>query len=295
MMIGTYPIIVNGKQAGELTVSKEGMLTRFDAVCADTGGGILRLSLYGEGREGYLGVMLPGNGLLRLTKSLSKLGLEGFPENPTHAGESGQGAEAVLPVMMMEQPQGEAAEIAREEIPPEAPPSAQEEPPAVLSPEPASPPMPPPTPRERPAPEEGTEYIDFSRFAEQIPMASPEPEPMPEPIPEPMPEPIPEPMSEPMPEPVPEPVPEPMPEPMLESVPDLRPEQPEPVPDPDPEQDTFLWKREPGGALNCVHGELRLLALPANTPRLPMEKAWDMRVIEGKRYAIFKLDNGKII
>ena len=262
-MTGTYPIIVNGKQAGELTVSKEGMLTRFDAVCADLGGKVLRLSLYGEGREGYLGVMLPGNGLLRLTKSLSKLGLAGFPENPTHAAEAGQGA-AAMP-MLAEQPVGRGAPDAPLE-PPEPPPSPPDPPPEPPDPPPEPEIAPSPPPR-RPELPPGTEYIDFSRFETAV-ISGPEPEAMPDPEPMPAPEPVPE--------------------------PELIPE-PESLPEPEPEQDTFLWKREPGGALSCVHGELRLLALPVNTPRLPMEKAWDTRAIEGRRYAIFKIDNGKMI
>lgn len=71
---------------------------------------------------------------------------------------------------------------------------------------------------------------------------------------------------------------------------------PEPDPDPelDPGGDTY-WRRELGGALTCVQGDTRLLALPYGTPQLPMERAREIRVIEGRRYAIFHFENGRII
>ena len=59
-MSETYPVLINGEKKGTLTVSREGLTTRFDAKCEDPGT-LVRLSVYGGGKEGYLGVMTPEN------------------------------------------------------------------------------------------------------------------------------------------------------------------------------------------------------------------------------------------
>lgn len=88
-MQGTYPVIIEGEARGQLRVTAQAALTLFEAEAEDTGG-ILRLSVYGGGSEGYLGVMSPdGAGGLRLTKRLSRLQLRGFPERIEYAGPSG--------------------------------------------------------------------------------------------------------------------------------------------------------------------------------------------------------------
>ena len=69
---------------------KNGLMTVFEAE-AENPGGILRLSVYGEGCEGYLGVMSPGgNGELYLRRSLSRAALKGIPENIEYAGPAGE-------------------------------------------------------------------------------------------------------------------------------------------------------------------------------------------------------------
>ncbi len=78
-MLGTYPIIINGENCGELTVSREGAYTRFVADCVSFGG-VIRLSVYGAGAEGYLGVPMPLNGRLRLDKRLSPAAIKAFPK-----------------------------------------------------------------------------------------------------------------------------------------------------------------------------------------------------------------------
>ena len=50
-MSETYPVLINGEKKGTLTVSREGLTTRFDAKCEDPGT-LVRLSVYGGGREG---------------------------------------------------------------------------------------------------------------------------------------------------------------------------------------------------------------------------------------------------
>ena len=57
-MSETYPVLINGEKKGTLAISREGLTTRFDAKCEDPGT-LVRLSVYGGGREGYLGVMTP--------------------------------------------------------------------------------------------------------------------------------------------------------------------------------------------------------------------------------------------
>ena len=50
-----YPLIVEGKNWGAVRVYSEGLFTVFEAGCRAYEG-ILRLSVYGQGREGYLGI-----------------------------------------------------------------------------------------------------------------------------------------------------------------------------------------------------------------------------------------------
>ncbi len=77
-MEGNYPIIIKGENCGSLSVKKEGAYTRFIADCAEWGG-IIRLSVYGGGIEGYLGVPLPKDGRLHLDKKLSPAAMRAFP------------------------------------------------------------------------------------------------------------------------------------------------------------------------------------------------------------------------
>lgn len=50
-MLGRYPVTIGGETRGELQVSKDGAVWLFEAEAEDPGG-LLRLSVYGEGREG---------------------------------------------------------------------------------------------------------------------------------------------------------------------------------------------------------------------------------------------------
>lgn len=92
-MYGKYPVIIDGKTAGEITVENRGIMTEFSARCADSGK-LVRLSVYGE-KEGYIGVMLPENGELTLKKSFSRLAMRGFPKEILYAGPSGMGGISV--------------------------------------------------------------------------------------------------------------------------------------------------------------------------------------------------------
>ena len=55
-MEGVYPIVIDGEIAGKLTVRAAGGRTVFSAVCRPLEG-VVRISVYGGGREGYLGVL----------------------------------------------------------------------------------------------------------------------------------------------------------------------------------------------------------------------------------------------
>ena len=70
-------------------MTRRGALTLFEAEAED-GGGILRLSVYGGGREGYLGVMSPsGEGRIALRRQLSRAALRDFPEQIEYAAPAG--------------------------------------------------------------------------------------------------------------------------------------------------------------------------------------------------------------
>ena len=64
--------------AGELRWRREGAYTLFEGRCADPGS-LVRLSVYGGGAEGYLGVMEPA-------------AMTGFPDPIEYAAESGKTA-----------------------------------------------------------------------------------------------------------------------------------------------------------------------------------------------------------
>lgn len=88
-MEGKYPLLIDGRESGELRVTRRGALTLFEAEAED-GGGILRLSVYGGGREGYLGVMSPsGEGRVALRRQLSRAALRDFPEHIEYAAPAG--------------------------------------------------------------------------------------------------------------------------------------------------------------------------------------------------------------
>ena len=121
-MEGTYPIIIHGEKCGELSVTKEGSYTRFHAKCP-LRAEVIRLCVYGEGKEGYLGVPLPGGDMLILDKRLSPSSMKLFPgkiEGCTLAGES----PVKTPAEMLQESSAaeveeseELAEVAKEEKP----------------------------------------------------------------------------------------------------------------------------------------------------------------------------------
>ena len=85
----TYPILLSGETKGTIHVVHSGLFTEFTARCEDPGG-LLRLSVYGDGREGYLGVMEPRDGTLTLQRRLSRTAMAAFPDPIEYAAEAGQ-------------------------------------------------------------------------------------------------------------------------------------------------------------------------------------------------------------
>lgn len=86
----TFPVRLDGEDRGSLTVRRDGLATVFEARCADPGR-LVRLAVYGPGGEGYLGVMAPENGELRLRRRLTRAALSDFPGVIEYAGEAGAG------------------------------------------------------------------------------------------------------------------------------------------------------------------------------------------------------------
>lgn len=85
--------MLEGVEQGRLSVERQGLFTVFEGHCKGQEG-LLRLSVYGGGKEGYLGLMQPRSGGLYLKKKLSKAQLSEFPEKIEYAAEAGKGVEA---------------------------------------------------------------------------------------------------------------------------------------------------------------------------------------------------------
>ena len=81
------PIYIGGREAGRLLVAQEGLYTRLTADCGP-GEGLVRLWLHGGGRCVYLGLLVPEDGRLRLSKRLSRAAL---PPELAYAADSEQG------------------------------------------------------------------------------------------------------------------------------------------------------------------------------------------------------------
>lgn len=114
-LTGTYPIILSGTESGELSVTRDGLYWVFDAKC-DPQPELVRLSVFGESGEGYLGVMEPCGDRLVLTKRLSRAALSGFPSTITHAGKCGEASSSSETVSS---PAADSPEIECDNFPPD--------------------------------------------------------------------------------------------------------------------------------------------------------------------------------
>lgn len=91
-----YPLMVGGVEQGRLSVERQGLFTVFEGRCQSQEG-LLRLSVYGGGKEGYLGLMQPWSGGMYLKKKLSRAQLAEFPAEIEYAAESGKAQETHAP------------------------------------------------------------------------------------------------------------------------------------------------------------------------------------------------------
>lgn len=92
-MEGTWPLILDGVECGSVTAERRGAYTLFTARALYTGG-VKRISLYGGGAEGYLGVLSPDGDGVSLTRKLTRSALASFPERPEYAAEAGLSPES---------------------------------------------------------------------------------------------------------------------------------------------------------------------------------------------------------
>ena len=115
---GTYPIVIDGVLAGKLTVTAQGARTVFDAVCRPQPG-VVRISVYGSGAEGPLGVLAPDGEQIGLHKTLSRTELKNFPQEIESVERSGikPAVAEEEPAAPVEQAAGDAATKPAAEVP----------------------------------------------------------------------------------------------------------------------------------------------------------------------------------
>ena len=108
---GIHPILLDGAVAGKLTVSRQGARTVFDAWCAPMEG-IVRISVYGGGAEGCLGVLAPEGDGLTLHRRLSPTEMRAFPREIERVGRAGEPVypEGAACPLTAREPEAEAAE-----------------------------------------------------------------------------------------------------------------------------------------------------------------------------------------
>lgn len=83
-----YPLIIDGNDAGTLSVSEEGLYTCFEAHAVEHDG-LVRLWVCGGGERAYLGIMQPWSGGLYLRRRLSRRELKDFPAQIEYAADRG--------------------------------------------------------------------------------------------------------------------------------------------------------------------------------------------------------------
>ena len=109
-----YPILIEGQEAGRLSVRQEGLYTVFEASLPPRPG-LTRLWVAGEGRSVYLGLMEPGAEGLRLCRRLSAAAMRDFPPTIAYAA-------IEEPVFRPVQPSAAPEEAEEAEAEPEKPP-----------------------------------------------------------------------------------------------------------------------------------------------------------------------------
>ena len=82
-----YPLYINGKTAGTLSVYTEGLLTVFRAQCR-LEHGIIKLYVFGEGKSAYLGTMQPGKNGQYLVRKFSRSEKSRLPSKISYAADA---------------------------------------------------------------------------------------------------------------------------------------------------------------------------------------------------------------
>ena len=90
----TIPIILDGERCGAVVTRREGAYTVFEARCA-LRPGLVRLYLFGPEGRGYLGLLCPEGGELRLRRRLSRAEMRRLPAKPEYASAEPQSAGSV--------------------------------------------------------------------------------------------------------------------------------------------------------------------------------------------------------
>ena len=104
----SIPILYENKPVGTVSAEQDGLYTVYTAACTVPGLRRLRLSLYGEDREAYLGLMLPdGSGQLTMRKRLSRLERERLPSPALFAAEENTAFPELAPKAQEEPPEQE--------------------------------------------------------------------------------------------------------------------------------------------------------------------------------------------
>ena len=306
MRLETYPIMIAGALCGKLTVETRGARTVFEAECQPREG-LVRISVYGGGREGFLGLMMPKEGKLRLKRTLTRTEMRDFPDPIEFSGLSGlpEGGAADAPAS---EPCGnssedrQAADGAEPYIKREG--EGEKKGKAVTPPGPDCiffPPVPSSGVPEAPAPETAEQPSrDEAEAAESpCPVAAEVAEsPCPAAA---------EAAESPCPAEAEEPEgqgsgvsskdePADRVSPETESV-DCAPPEAEPADrvSPSPEPETLDWYYSPDGALVCFDGTGTRIALPAGDERIPKDVPGERRIIEGTEYLVFRSRNGRIV
>ncbi len=269
-MEGQYPLQIDGETVGALRVEKEGGWTVFDVRCRALPG-LVRVSVYGEGREGYLGVLSPEADGLTLRRKLSRLALREFPARIERVGRAGE--PCVRTEENAPQPQEAAAERERtteqKTTPEEALPKEEGKS------EPKKSELKTTTDEALPR-EEGKSELkkpELKKSGTENPSGkASEPEGTTDKA-----LPREEGKSEP-------------------KKPELKTTTDEALPKEEGKPETeYYWYGSPDGALVCFDGRENLIALPAGDARIPAEGGGRPKTIEGREYLVFRLKDGQIV
>ena len=198
---GTWPVVYQGETVGQCRVEKRGLYAHFYCQAGPERGLILRLVLHSEEGTLPLGIPLPQEGELVLTK---KIPAKRLPDGQTYRVELVSAYEEAAPI---------PEKAPEQKVEPKPEPKQETKPEPQMEPEPQA---------ELEQDVEPEPQAELEQDVEPEPQAEPEPEMEPKPQAEPEQEMEPEPQTDPEQEPDPEPTPEPDPEPT-----------PEPKPEPD--------------------------------------------------------------